>query len=127
MLQMATDQTNQGVVQMVTKTCKECKENLPRDANFYKAGKYWQSRCKPCHNKMRNQFKTWVNPNPPPKKPRGFQALSFETRCRIIQKINGGTTYKDVAQEFGIKYGTLIQWKKKGWLKVEINTKEKAK
>jgi len=109
---------------VVLKTCKECKQELPRDANFYKAGKYWQSRCKPCHNKSRKSYKRWVNPNPPPKKPRAFQALSFETRCSVIKKINDGVDLKDISRDHDIKYETLKRWKRDDKLIIKIDTKE---
>lgn len=35
---------------METKRCKECDEVKPV-AEFYRAGKYYQPRCKPCHNR----------------------------------------------------------------------------
>lgn len=108
---------------IVLKTCKECKEELPRDENFYKAGKYWQARCKPCHNKSRTSYKRWVAPKKP-KKPRAFQALSFENRCSVIKKINDGVGLKDIAQEHDIKYETLRRWKRDGKLIIKIDTKE---
>ena len=37
------------------KTCKTCEQEKPL-SNFYMAGKYPQSYCKPCQNKRRNTY-----------------------------------------------------------------------
>ena len=101
---------------MATKVCLECKI-LQSTNNFYKAGKFLQSRCKPCHNNTRSQFKYTKRP----KKPTGFAKLTFEKQVGIIKSIKDGTKLQRVAHEFEIQYQSLLKWKNKGLIKLDIN------
>jgi len=60
---------------MYTKNCKKCKKDLPL-ADFYKAGKYLQSKCKKCmkensiiyvfknKERVKENYKKWRKDNP---------------------------------------------------------------
>jgi hypothetical protein len=96
------------------KTCPDCEETKEKcTENFYRAGKSWQRRCKPCHNANRKQYRvksTYV------KKGTGFSKLPQETQEAIKLSISNKSTYKKIAQEHGIKYSTLCMWKRTGKL-----------
>lgn len=109
-----------------TKNCKACKIVQPIE-NFYRAGKYYQAKCKPCHNAARDLYKRTPRvyiprPRQPrkPRKPSGFNKLPFETRVAIIKKINEKQGYPKIAADHGILYATLQLWKRNGTIKLTI-------
>ena len=92
------------------KTCKNCNEEKPLLENFYKAGRGYQSFCKPCHNKSRmNTYKP---------KPTAFAKLPEETKKGIIEDVENGLKYTVIAKKYDIKYFNLINWKKKCLIKL---------
>ena len=109
---------------MTTKTCKECNLVLPIE-NFYHAGKWYQSKCKPCHNMARNLYKRSPSKVKKPRKPTGFNKLPFDKRVNIIKDIQSGLNYSQVANRNSIKYVTLRVWKKKGLIKLVVDNQIK--
>jgi len=93
-----------------TKFCINCKEDKPLLENFYKAGRGYQTLCKPCHNKSR--MKNYS------KRPTGFEALSEEVKKGIIQDIENGLKSNVIASKYNIKYYNLTHWKRKGLIKL---------
>ena len=92
------------------KTCKNCNEEKPLLENFYRAGRGYQSFCKPCHNKSRmNTYKPRV---------KGFDKLTEETKKGIIEDIKNGLKSTVIAQKYDIKYYNLTSWKRKGLIKI---------
>ena len=89
------------------KSCKGCGETKPLVDNFYRAGKTYQSLCKPCHNKTRVNYS-----KNGPRKLRGFDALP-EDRQNQIKEDAKIMTSKDAAEKNGIKYRTFLLWRKK--------------
>lgn len=83
------------------KKCIHCLEVKPL-TDFYKAGKYYQSGCKSCHNKRRVYHK----------RPTGYNKLSNQqkSRLRYLLSVN---TMKDAARLMNINYYTLRSWKSK--------------
>ena len=97
---------------MTTKYCKQCDIIKPID-EFYKAGKSYQSRCKPCHIIHRRELRQAL-----PKKVRlnGFLALPEETRTDILKHLNTMPLTK-LAENFNLNKNTLTSWKVRGHLK----------
>jgi len=98
------------------KYCKDCKEVLPID-DFYKAGKYRQSRCKPCYNKhthgnLKRARAIYKLKNPPKKKLNGFQKLSDDQKAELLKYL-GTMPMVNVANMVGLNKYTLLRWKKK--------------
>lgn len=94
-----------------TKVCKNCNEDKPLIDNFYKAGRGYQSFCKPCHNKSRMKNYT--------KKKRGFEALSEEVQNGILDDMRNGLKFTQIAPKYNIKYYNLTNWKRKGFLNIQ--------
>ncbi len=84
-----------------TKKCKQCGEVKEKEKDFYKAGTSYQSRCKPCHNKFRRNFKTnYV------KKPCKYS--NDVTIGKIKELRNNKTKWSVIAKTLNIPYQTLI-------------------
>ena len=86
------------------KTCLRCEESKPI-TGYYKAGAYYQSLCKQCHNSRRNEYYK--------KRPKGFLKLPIETQnnIRADLKTNKKTT---VAKKYNLSYSTLVRWVREG-------------
>lgn len=67
-----------------SKLCVACGTLKPM-CDYYRAGKYYQKRCKPCHNTMRNAY-PHSNKYIPKKK--GFNKLPLETRLKIVEELD---------------------------------------
>lgn len=102
---------SQQVDKTKTKICKDCNKEKPLLDNFYKAGRGYQTLCKPCHNKKR--MKSYV------KTPAGFYALSEETRNGILDDMRNGRKFTEISKKYNIKYHNLPNWKRKGFLNLE--------
>ena len=106
------------------KTCNMCLLVLPID-DFYKAGEYYQAKCKPCYNAhcmalAAERFKTQPRPVYPVK-PRvyvpkervtPFQRLAPEIRESILKYI-GTMPVSKVARMHNMKPQTLRIWRQK--------------
>lgn len=104
---------------MDTKKCTECEcEKSVND--FYHCGIWYQSKCKPCHNAARGKYSRKPY-EPKPKKPTGFNKLSFETKVNIIKDIQDGKKYSQISRDRCVGYATLQLWKKKGLIKLTID------
>ena len=104
------------MAQMEVKTCTGCKCVQTID-KFYRCGRWYQSKCIPCHNDARKQYSRKPY-QPRVKKPIGFDKLPFNTRCNIIKDIQDGKKYKQVSRDHNILYATLILWKKRDSIKI---------
>lgn len=94
-----------------TKTCIKCKEEKPLLDNFYKAGRGYQTLCKPCHNKSR--MKNYS------KRPTGFSKLNEDVKKGILEDIKNGLKFTEIAPKYNINYFNLTNWKRKGLLILE--------
>ena len=92
------------------KLCKVCKQEKTIADNFYKAGRGYQTLCKPCHNTKR--MKTYI------KSPTGFDALSDDIKKAIIEDLANGLLCSVIAPKYNIKYFNLTNWKRKGLIKL---------
>lgn len=93
------------------KLCKMCNEVKDLEKDFYKAGKSYQKYCIPCHNKKRYDYPHTYKYE---KKLKGFGKLPEETRKNILYDISVRINYKEIAEKYGLKYLTLLSWKRKG-------------
>ncbi len=95
------------------KTCSNCGISKP-EGDFYKAGQYFQSRCKPCHNKHRTE----LNRSKPAKspKPRGIYKLPKETQEEIKRLVRENFSLNHIGNIFDLNISTLANWKKNGQL-----------
>jgi len=111
------------IYKMEVKLCKLCNEVKDLETGYYKAGGSYQKYCKPCHNKKRYEYK--MTPSKYVKKLKGFSKLPAETQEKIIYDIYVKIQYKEIAKKYGIKYQTLLCWKRKGLIpNYEPPTKE---
>ncbi len=90
------------------KLCTACNNFQPIE-NFYKAGNYHQKRCKPCHNALRKTYGGYHV-----KKNTGFKKLSPETQQAVLNDITNKLSCRKIAAKHGIKYQSLLYWKRKG-------------
>lgn len=97
------------VIIMTSKTCPNCIITKPL-SDFYKAGDYYQSLCKPCHNSSRKLYDR--NYKKKTKKVTGFKKLSEEKQSKIIEQFTIGMSAKDIAYENNLNYNTLLYWKR---------------
>ena len=96
------------------KHCPDCDTNKPV-LEFYKAGGYYQKRCKICHNKFRRNYKASHK-----KKMTGFGKLPAETQKDILEDIKK-MTKKAVAEKYNIPYQNITRWTRQGQIpKVKI-------
>jgi len=100
------------------KCCKRCLEIKPI-THFYKAGKSYQSRCKPCHNIFRKENRQKYKLNHPlqtKQRGNGFKELPEETRAEILKYL-GTMPLTKLAIKFDLNCNTLRSWKQRGHLK----------
>ena len=107
-----------------TKLCTGCNTLKTLSEDFYKAGEYYQRLCKVCHNATRKRFKRTVPKYV--KRPRGFDKLSPERKEKIIDEYLSGKSMLDIARDNNIKYCSIRNWRKKGYLNSPIQEPEAA-
>ena len=95
------------------KLCRKCNEIKPLEGGFYKAGKSYQKYCIPCHNAKRNDY---ANNYKYEKIPKGFLKLPEDIRNKILHDISIRINFKEIAEKYGVKYNTILSWKRKGHL-----------
>lgn len=95
------------------KLCRKCEKVKPLEGGFYKAGSYYQKYCIPCHNKRRYDYPQTYNYE---KKPKGFSKLPEDIKKKILYDISVRINYKEIAEKYGLKYTSLLSWKRKGHL-----------
>lgn len=84
------------------KECKECKEVLDQE-HYYRAGKYWQTRCKLCYNKINRYVK------------KGKSTIINEDMIKEVKEmLKEGFKKKDIAKKYNITPVTFLAWRKKG-------------
>lgn len=88
---------------------------------FYKAGKYYQSTCKKCHNRRER-------PNRYQRVKTGFNLLNKETQYGVIEDIlNGKLNSKQISNKYDIKYTTYLYWKRKGYISIQKDDDQMTK
>lgn len=87
------------------KHCPDCDTIKPM-SEYYRAGPYYQRRCKPCHNKTRNKYYH--------KKGNGFEGLPVEIREALTRDINNNMKKKDVATKYNFTYSRVARWCRQG-------------
>jgi hypothetical protein len=95
---------------MSTKLCTGCNLIKFLDLEFHKAGKYYQKLCKICYNQRRNANYAISTINRTKKT--GFKKIPEACRKQIIKHIHDNKNYKLTAATYGIKYSTMLYWKK---------------
>ena len=105
------------------KLCKDC-EKIQDLSEFYKAGKSYQSRCKPCHNNKRKDWKNISKYVPRIKKITGFRALDDELQKEILWKMSGRVSMKKICTQHDLNYSTFKRWKKDGHLCADEEKKD---
>ena len=88
-----------------TKQCKDCGIIKPVSTDFYKAGTSFQTRCKPCHNKSRSNYRYTYTPRPyKHKTPENIEKIK---KLREQNKMK----WTKISKELNIPYQSLIQIK----------------
>ena len=116
--------TNENEMRM--KWCKGC-DNIKPITEYYKAGKSYQTRCKPCHIKQRQHDRLVVKimnksivigeglPKERKKRDNGFQQLPQEKQDELLKYLDTMPMTK-LAEKIGVNKNTLASWKKRGHL-----------
>lgn len=95
------------------KYCVSCQQVKNREQDFYKAGSYVQTRCKPCHNQYRKavvSYTTNRKQRPPSKT---FDSLSNEKQQDILTDLKT-MRLLPVSKKNNVSYALMRQWKKGG-------------
>lgn len=95
------------------KLCRKCNKVKNLEGGFYRAGISYQKYCIPCHNAKRYDYTQTYKYE---KRPKGFEKLSEDLREKILYDISIRINYKEIAEKYGLKYTTLLSWKRKGLL-----------
>ena len=98
----------------IMKHCITCGQSKPLTESFYRAGRFFQTNCKPCHNQLRKKWKLTSTYVKRPKKPHGFLALPIETQALIKHELEELIPLTHIAKHHNINYTTFIHWKKTG-------------
>ena len=110
------------------KTCLGCRRTQNIN-EFYKAGKYIQALCKPCHNQKRTYYNhkmTW-----PERKITGFKGLPEILQNYILEDRQKGICWKDISKKYikeypTLKYDKLCGWNRSGQIpNLSLNTNSK--
>jgi hypothetical protein len=103
---------------MTTKICPTCNVEKTIDTGFYKAGRYYQRLCKPCHNHLGvgRYARKVANTT---KKKKGFSKLPIDTQKEILEHLNSFHNYKLTAAKFNIGYSTFMGWRYKNLIKLD--------
>lgn len=96
------------------KHCPACDTTKPITEYYKAAGNCYQKRCKPCHNKNRNNYKTSYT-----HKKAGFKKLPEETQKGIIEDLKNKLSKKAVAEKYKMKYQTISRWCRLGKIPLE--------
>ena len=95
------------------KLCRKCDQVKDLEGGFYRARQSYQKYCIPCHNAKRYDYAQTYKYE---KRPKGFEKLSEDLREKILYDISIRINYKEIAEKYGLKYTTLLSWKRKGLL-----------
>ena len=95
---------------MATKLCTGCQVTKSLDLEYHKAGLYYQRLCKICYKQRRNA--NYARLTLHRTKKTGFKKIPPACQRHIIKHIHDHKNYKLTATTYGIKYGTLLYWKK---------------
>ena len=95
------------------KLCRKCEQVKELEGGFYRAGNSYQKYCIPCHNQRRHDY---AQTHKYEKIPKGFSKIPEDIRKKILYDISVMINYKEIAEKYGIKYQTLLSWKRKGHL-----------
>ena len=94
-----------GPIEAPLKTCRRCHGVFPKEENFFRSGKYWQSECKRCHYK-RSKYEPRIRKCL-------FDRLTKETQDAIRTDLK---TMKrvHVAIKHGLKPSAVCRWVRAG-------------
>ena len=98
---------------MTDKHCPSCNTFKPL-TEYYRAGAYYQARCKPCHNLRRVTYGYKYT-----KLKTGFKRLPEETQINIIADLTAKIKKKDIAKKYNIAYPSLIRWIRNGQVQIK--------
>ena len=97
---------------MTTKQCPKCDQVKPLEGGYYKAGKYHQRYCIPCHNIRRYEYKFNRKYT---KRPKGYNKLPEDLRKNIEFDLYKKISMVQICKKYPIlKYQNLSLWKRKG-------------
>ena len=92
---------------MSEKKCPGC-DMIKSIDDFYKAGKYYQRNCKPCHNKKRTNL---YFQNKIPRK-NAFQKLPEEIKSTIVNRLSSGDKLTKICQDLELNYDKFAYYRK---------------
>jgi hypothetical protein len=101
---------------MGRKDCAKCRETKNTDTDFYRAGKYYTSYCKVCHNKGRMKYY----------EPRAYKRACSWTRmsqdCReTIALLLKHKSPTELASDLGLSYYVVLRWSKLAGKDIDAN------
>jgi hypothetical protein len=90
------------------KICPGCNKIKFIERDYYKAGKYTQRNCKPCHNALRKKYAVGTIYK---KTPTGFFKLTPDKQEGIKKALEENKKLSVIARDYGVKYRTLLKWR----------------
>jgi len=88
--------------------CPGCNKIKFLEKEYYRAGKYFQRHCKPCHNALRKNYAIGTIYK---KTPTGFFKLSQDKQEGIKKALEENKKLSVIARDYGVKYRTLLKWR----------------
>lgn len=103
MIKSLTEDQRQQYEQNKTKQCSDCDKTY-KLSEFYRAGKSWQARCKPCHNNNRlNYARSYV------KRPLKYSQPDFMEKVKELR--NEKKKWRQISKELEIPYASIMRFK----------------
>jgi len=87
------------------KTCKTCKIEKTLD-NYYMTGKYVQSYCKPCQNKLRNKYY----------KKREKKGFTTKDLLLMSKDLRAGLNFREIGEKYKVKSLNVGNYARRGRL-----------
>ena len=107
------------------KLCPDCNFVKPLETGFYRAGtKNYQSRCKPCHNKRRNNYAPSISNQTYIKKKIGFEKLDEKIQKNIIYDLYVKLNFKKISQKYNLNHTTTMRWRRTGKIPDYVPTED---
>jgi hypothetical protein len=101
------------------KVCAKCNNILPI-SSFYKAGEYYQTNCKTCHNNKRLELYYSTH-----EKKNSFEKQPQEIQDSIISQLQQKKRLKQICNELGLNYPIFSYYRRKGYIKLAASKDEK--
>lgn len=92
---------------MSEKSCPDCNQTKSIE-EFYKAGAYYQTRCKLCHNQKRTNL--YFEKKTP--RVNAFQKQPEEIKSVIIERLTNGDKLKKICNDLGLNYDKFAYYRK---------------